>query len=125
MTEAVETQIINLEERLRQAMLVSDVRVLDELLAPEIIITNHLGQLLTKQHDLAAHQSGQIQIDEMISFERQIQVHGEVSIVSVRMEIMGSYARQPANGNFRFTRVWTVSAREKWQIVAAHIGIVS
>jgi hypothetical protein len=51
-------------------MLASDVGVLDELLALEIIITNHLGKLLTKQNDLAAHQSGLIQIDEMIPFER-------------------------------------------------------
>ena len=60
MTETVETQIINIEERLRQAMLASNVSVLNELLAPEIIITNHLGQLLEKQDDLAAHESGLI-----------------------------------------------------------------
>jgi len=36
MTETVETQIINIEERLRQAMLASDVSVLNELLAPEL-----------------------------------------------------------------------------------------
>ena len=52
MTQTVETQIIKAEERLRQAMLTSDVSVLDELLAPDIIITNHLGQLLTKNDDL-------------------------------------------------------------------------
>ncbi|NJL51929.1 MAG: nuclear transport factor 2 family protein [Hydrococcus sp. SU_1_0] len=125
MVAAVEIQISSIEERLRQAMLASDVKVLDELLAPEIIITNHLGKLLTKQDDLAAHQSGLIQIDEIIPFEQQIQVLGEVSIVSVRMEMIGSYAGQPANGNFRFTRVWTVSGRKNWQIVAAHIGIVT
>lgn len=51
MTEAIETQIINAEERLRQATLASDVSVLNELLAPEIIITSHLGELLD---DLAA-----------------------------------------------------------------------
>ena len=34
MSKTVETQIINAEERLRQAMLASDVGVLDELLAP-------------------------------------------------------------------------------------------
>jgi ketosteroid isomerase-like protein len=125
MTEAVEIQIINIEERLRQAMLASDVRVLDELLATEIIITDHRGELLTKQDDLAAHQSGLIQIDEIIPVERQIQVHGAVSIVSVRMEMMGSYAGESTNGNFRFTRVWAVSATGKWQIVSAHISMVT
>jgi hypothetical protein len=49
MNKTVETQIINAEERLRQAMLASDVSVLNELLAPEIIITSHLDELLAKQ----------------------------------------------------------------------------
>jgi hypothetical protein len=36
MTETVETQIIDAEERLRQAMLASNVSVLNELLAPKL-----------------------------------------------------------------------------------------
>jgi hypothetical protein len=39
-------------------MLRSDVVVLDELLAPELIFTNHLGRVLGKEDDLAAHRSG-------------------------------------------------------------------
>ena len=38
MTETVETQMVKVEERLRQAMLASDVSILNELLAPEMII---------------------------------------------------------------------------------------
>ena len=125
MTETVETQIINIEERLRQAMLASNVSVLNELLAPEIIITNHLGQLLEKQDDLAAHESGLIKINELKSSEQHIQIHGEVAIVSVRMQISGSYDGSPANGDFRFTRVWAVSAGGTWHIIAAHIGMVA
>jgi ketosteroid isomerase-like protein len=124
MNQTVETQIINAEERLRLAMLASDVRVLDELLAPEIIITSHLGELLGKQDDLAAHASGLIQINELKPSEQQIQIHGEVAIVSVRMQLSGSYKGSPANGDFRFTRVWAISSSGTWQIVAAHIGMV-
>ncbi len=62
MNKTVETQIINVEERLRQAMLASDVSVLNELIAPESIITSHLGELLGKQDDLAAHESGLIKL---------------------------------------------------------------
>jgi hypothetical protein len=36
MNDTVETQIVNVEERLRLAMLASDVSVLNELIAPEI-----------------------------------------------------------------------------------------
>jgi Domain of unknown function (DUF4440) len=124
MIETVEAQIINAEERLRLAMLASDVGVLDELLASEIIIVNHLGALLKKQDDLAAHQSGLIEIDELKPSEQHIQIHGEIAIVSVRMQLSGSYNGNPANGDFRFTRVWAVSS-SGCQIVAAHIGLVA
>ncbi|MGG6266836.1 nuclear transport factor 2 family protein [Leptolyngbya sp. AN03gr2] len=122
MTEAIKAQIINIEERLRQAMLASDVDVLNELLAPEIIITSHLGELLSKQDDLAAHQSGLFKIQELNPSEQRIQLHGEIAIVSVRMQLMGSYNNSPANGDFRYTRVWAISEHGTWQIIAAHIS---
>lgn len=125
MTETVKTQIINAEERLRQAMLASDVSVLNELLASEIIITSHLGELLGKQDDIAAHESGLIKIHELKPSEQRIQIHGEMAIVSVRMQISGNYNGNPANGDFRFTRVWTISSSGTWHIVAAHIGMVN
>ena len=125
MTETVKTQIINIEERLRQAMLASNVTVLNELLAPEIIITNHLGEVLEKQDDLAAHKSGLFKINELKPSEQHIQIHGEVAIVSVRMQISGSYDGNPTNGDFRFARVWTVSSNGTWHIIVAHIGMLA
>ncbi|MGJ5675828.1 MAG: nuclear transport factor 2 family protein [Nostochopsis sp.] len=125
MTETVETQIIKVEERLRQAMLSSDLSVLNELLAPEIIIISHLGELLGKQDDLAAHESGLIKIHELKPSQQHIQIHGEVAIVSVRMQLSGSYNGSPANGDFRYTRVWAVSLSGSWHIVAAHIGMIA
>jgi ketosteroid isomerase-like protein len=124
MTGRTATQIIELEEQLRQAMLASDVPVLDELLASDILITSHFGELLQKQDDLAAHESGLIKIHELNPSEQRIQFHGDVAIVSVRMQIVGDYDGRSANGDYRFTRVWAVSASGTWQIVAAHISTV-
>jgi len=121
MNEAIETQILAAEEQLRIAMLNSDLRALDELLAPEMIFTNHLGQLLGKKDDLGAYQSGLLQVKELTPSERQIQIHEKTAVVSVRMRLSGTYDGCPANGDFRFTRVWTAaSARNSWHIVAAH-----
>lgn len=125
MTETIKAQIISAEERLRQAMLASDVSVLNELLAPDIIITSHLGELLGKQDDLAAHESGLIEIDELKPSEQQIKLYGEVAIVSVRMQIGGRYNGSPADGDFRFTRVWAITSSGSWHIVSAHIGMVA
>lgn len=125
MNQTTETQIIDAEERLRHAMLASDVSVLNELIAPDVIITSHLGELLGKQDDLAAHESGLFKINELQPSDRHIQIHGKVAIVSVRMQVSGSYNGSPANGDFRYTRVWAISPSDNWHIVAAHIGMVT
>ncbi|EON70284.1 nuclear transport factor 2 family protein [Lysinibacillus sphaericus] len=51
-------QIIQCEEKLREAMVASDVEILSELLHDELIFVNHFGQRLTKTADLQAHRSG-------------------------------------------------------------------
>ena len=107
-------------------MLKSDIRALDELLAPELIFTNHLGQLRGKKDDLDAYQSGLLKVQELIPSERRIQLHESMAIVSVRMRLSGSYNGSAANGDFRFTRVWVgASGRSRWHIVAAHASLVS
>ena len=125
MNEASETQILAAEEQLRIAMLNSDLRALDELLAPELIFTNHLGQRLGKKDDLGAYQSGLLKVLELAPSERHIQLHENIAIVSVRMRLTGSYNGSPANGDFRFTRVWAAAGESRWHIVAAHASLVS
>lgn len=124
MSNPIERQIVESEERLRLAMLRSDVKMLDELLAPELVFTNHLGQILTKQDDLSAHQSGILQIEELIPSDEHIQLMGDVAIVSVKAHISGSYADNASDDDFRFTRVWARSSSGNWQVVAAHSSIV-
>jgi len=124
MNRTVETQIAGAEERLRTAMLSSDVSVLDELLASELIFTNHLGQLLGKENDLAAYRSGMLKVKELKPFDQHIRLTGDVAIVSVRMQLSGTYDGNLANGDFRFTRVWALSPDKAWHVVAAHAGIV-
>ncbi|MBP0017845.1 MAG: nuclear transport factor 2 family protein [Cyanobacteria bacterium SBLK] len=120
MNRSIEKQIIEAEERLRLAMLASDVKVLDELIAPELIFTNHLGNVLSKQDDLTAHKSGLLSIEELKQSEQKIQIVGDIAIASVRMKITGTYGGSPANGDFRFTRVWSLNSSGAWQIIAGH-----
>ncbi|MDJ0531466.1 MAG: nuclear transport factor 2 family protein [Xenococcaceae cyanobacterium MO_207.B15] len=124
MNNGIETQILKAEERLRLAMLNSDVNTLDQLLAPELIFTNHLGQVLSKQDDLLAHQSGIIKIKELKPSEQRIQLSGDVGIVSVRMRLLGSYADTTSDSDFRFTRIWILSSDGNWRVVAGHSSIV-
>ena len=124
MSNSIEAQIIEAEERLKLAMRDSDVKVLDELLAPELIFTNHLGQVLGKQDDLAAHQSGKFKIETLTSSDLHIQVIGNVAIVTVKVHLIGSYEGTGFDNNLRFTRIWNLSSSGTWQIVAAHSSVV-
>jgi len=125
MSDMIERQILEAEERLRQAMLSSDVETLDELLAPELVFTSHLGQVLGKQNDLAAHRSGLVKITELTPSEQIIHLHGDVAVVSVRVHLAGCYAGTPSEAKFRFTRVWAKSSGGSWQVVAGHACVLT
>jgi len=125
MTDLIEKQIVESEEHLRLAMLQSDVNALDELLAPDLVFTNHLGQVLTKQDDLGAHESGILKLDVLTPLEQRIQIVGDVAIVFARVHISGSYAGNTSVADYRFTRVWAHSAHRTWHVVAAHSSVVT
>jgi hypothetical protein len=119
-----QAQIIELEERLRQAMLCSDVVELDALIAPELLFTNHLGQLVSKRDDLEAHRSGQFKFTEITPSEQQIQLNDGFAVVSVLMHILGSYEGTPVEQDIRFTRVWAISTSGSIQIIAGHTSAI-
>jgi hypothetical protein len=109
-------------------MLNSDVNALDELLAPELTFTNHLGLIMSKNDDLEAHKSGMLHIEVLTPSEQKIQFIGDVAIVTVRMHILGSYANTKSEADFRFTRIWALSssgACDTWQVVAGHSSVVA
>ena len=115
-----QAQVIELEEQLRQAMLHSDVAELDALIAPELLFTNHLGQVISKRADLDAHSSGRFKFTEITPSDRQIQLNDGFAVVSVLMHILGNYKGTPVEQNIRFTRVWAISASGSIQIIAGH-----
>ncbi len=83
-------------------MLQSDFDVLDELLASDLIFTNHLGQLMSKQDDLDAHKSGMLKITEITLCEQKINIYGDVAVVSIQTYISGSFCWQQIGEQFSF-----------------------
>lgn len=118
------SQIAIAEERLRVAMLASDVTVLDELISPALIFTNHLGQVFGKQDDVGLHRSGVLRFLQMEPSETKINIHAQFCIVSVRMKVAGTYGGAAFGADLRYTRVWRLSEDGHWQIVAGHSSAV-
>lgn len=124
MTSNFQAQILEVEERLRQAMLHSDVRALDELIAPELYFTNHSGQVVNKEQDLAFHQSGILLLTELVPAEQHIQLHTGFAVVSVLMHLLGTYQGAPIDLSIRYTRVWSISPNGFLHIIAGHSSAV-
>lgn len=117
-------QIQTLETRLIEAMKTSNVQELDALIANELIFTSHTGQLLGKQDDIEAHSSGNIEIFSIDTSEQTIKVNGDVAVVSVLLDISGSFYGSTEVGFYRFTRVWKDN-QGTLQVIAAHSTQVS
>lgn len=113
-------QVGELEERLRQAMLKSDAAELDVLLSDTLVFTNRDGVRLTKDDDLAAHNSGLLIVHDIrIVGDRIVRPMGETACVCVTVDLDGRYAGQPFQGRFAYTRLWHCKTAG-WQVEIAH-----
>lgn len=117
---AIET----LEEKLRQAMLNSDVLALDELIADDLVFTMHTGLVINKQDDLEAHRTGIQKFTKVDTANQQIHHYGDCAVVTVKADLAGMFNGQAYSETYRFTRVW-VKQQNRWQIAAGHVSQVS
>jgi ketosteroid isomerase-like protein len=119
-----ETIIKELEEKLRQAMLNSDVEALDELIADDLVFTMHTGLVINKQDDLEAHRTGIQKFTKVKLDEQQVRHYGDCTVVTVKALLAGKFNGQDYSDTYRFTRLW-VKRLNRWQIAAGHVSQVS
>src|SRR5512144_1606003 len=122
MNSPSQTQILEAEERLRQAMLQNDVNVLDELIAPNLLFTGINGQLASKADDLAAHQARLLQLTTIEPVQQTIQLHPGFAVVSALMHLVGTYEGSPIDQQLRYTRVWVPGPDGGYQIAGGNMG---
>jgi ketosteroid isomerase-like protein len=113
-----------LEEKLRQAMLTSDVHTLDQLIADDLAFTAPNGTVINKQMDIESHRSGQTKFTSIKIQEQQAHDYGACIVVMVRAELSGIFNEQAFSGIYCYTRVW-MKRQEQWQIIAGHASLAS
>lgn len=118
------TEILDAESCLRQAMLDSDLDGLDRLIADDLLFTNHLGQVMDKQADLSAHSSGILKFRRLDPSERSVLTREHFAVVTVLMNVEGSYAGEQFAAKIRYTRVWSIADSERLQVLAGHSSLV-
>ena len=119
-----ESAIAELEGRLREAMLASDVDVLDALLADELTFVDATGKVWSKADDLNAHRYGVQRIDRLEIEEQAMRVYDKSAVTLTRAALSGQFGGVPFSGSLRYTRTWVETATG-WRIVAAHCSLLA
>lgn len=100
------------------AIVRSDVKILDQLLHDELVFVNHLGMIVSKKDDLAPHISGELKITAIGISDQNIRFFADTAVVTVSKTINGSYLKQEFETHVKFTRVWKF-VDQQWKVIAA------
>lgn len=98
--------VIEAENKLFSAQLVSNVDALDQLLHNDLIAVAPTGQVLTKQMDLDSHKAKTMIIEDASTIIDEIKIAGDTALSIVTMTAKGKMMGTPLEGKFRYFRVW-------------------
>jgi hypothetical protein len=112
------------EVALRRAQLTGDVVALDALLDEALVFTGPDGAIYSKHDDLNAHRTGVVRITQLEPSDERVQDFGSIVVVSVRMEMRGSFQGAAFAGPFRYTRIWRTTDNG-WRVVAGHVSAIA
>lgn len=113
MPSTTETEIRELEEKLRQADIVADPDLLDELVVEGCFFTAQDGGIYTKEHVLQSHRpAGARKFTRFETSGLRIQDFGNAAVVTVRIDL----ATVNTQAALLFTRFW-LKRDGRWQVV--------
>ncbi len=119
----LEAEIVACEQQLYKAQLSSDVALLQELLADEVVFVAPSGEIITKQMDLELHRSGGMKVTSLEPQELEIRTLNNAAVAIAKIFLAGSFQGESFSGSFRYTRVWHHTDKG-WRIIAAHCSAI-
>lgn len=113
-------EIIQLEEKLRQAMLTNDIYMLHQLINEDLAFITPDGNVANKEMDLQAHKAKLQVITEIVPSEQNIIINNNTATVNVKMQIVGTFGNVDISGIYRYLRIWK-QINNNWQIIAGSV----
>lgn len=113
----LQKQVGRLEQQWRLAVLAGDTASMSALLAESYIGIGPDGMIYGKSQELQARSSGAEHLQELDVLDRKIRIYGTTAVVTSRVHVQGIYSGQALLGEFRYTRVWSLS-HAQWHVVS-------
>ena len=118
-------EIDKLEDAWRSAVLASNTKALDALLADDYMAITPSGTIQTKEDTLQGIRSGRFRVASLTISDRRVRFYGETAVVTSLAEIQGSASGDLLTGSYRYTRVYVRNAQGQWKIVSFEASQIS
>lgn len=112
--------VLEAENKLFSAQLVSNVEILDQLLHNDLLAVTPSGQVVTKEMDLNSHKAKTMIIEDASIEIDDIKIIGNTAISTITMKAKGKMLGTAVAGTFRYLRVWK-RFDESLKVIAATI----
>ena len=117
-------EIFDIEERLRIAMLTSNVAELDTLINDQLLFVGPDGSVYSKTDDLELHRSGTTQFTCIEFVDVQIEQYESTAVTIVLANLAGKFKGISFGGYSRYTRTWVFGSKG-WQVVSGSVCAVT
>jgi len=105
-TLLTKNSILAQEEKLYSAIKDGNINLLDELLHQDLLFIVPSGEVITKKIDLDTYRDGKLKISELLPTAENLNIIGDVAVVTVIMEIKGEFDQAPFEAKYRYIRFW-------------------
>ncbi|PCE66600.1 nuclear transport factor 2 family protein [Sediminicola luteus] len=110
------SEILDLENRLLQAMKTQNLAEMNALLHEDLLFVIPTGQIMSKAMELENITSGRVQLQSVSVSDHKIVCLGDTALVSVKMLLKGTFADHPIDGEYRYFRTWKLFGTD-WKLI--------
>ena len=117
-------EIDQLEDEWRSAVLASDAKALDSLLAEDYMAITASGTLQSRDETLANLRSGRLHFTTLTITDRKVRFYGATAVVTSLATIEATNPEGQVTGEYRYTHVYVRDAQGNWKIVSVEASRV-
>jgi len=119
-------EIDQLEDEWRDAILTSDTKAMNSLLADDYMAITASGTIQSREDALENLRTGRIHFTTLAITDRKVRFYGNTAVVTSLADIQATTPDGPVSGSYRYTRVYVKDPQGAWKIVsfeASHVRV--
>ena len=117
-------EVDQLEDEWRSAILNSDAKALDSLLADDYMAITPAGTLQSRDEALQNLRTRRVHVTSLTITDRKVRFYGATAVVTSLATIEATNAEGPVTGDYRYTHVYVRDAHGVWKIVSVEASHV-